>query len=118
MGTCMARRGFLTLSSCDNPASTLCTSCGRLMCTEHLSPASGFTQCLECANTNATYDENATNYDNDTSYRYRHSYYATSGYRPITDDYDGDDVRSFDHSSIGNELADDDEAGDPGFGDS
>lgn len=117
MGTCMARRGFLTLSSCENPASTLCTSCGRMMCTEHLSPTSGFTQCLECANSSAAYDDKATDYDNDWSYRYHHSYYGSSGYRPISDDYDGDDVRAFDRSA-GDTVADDDEVGDPGFGDS
>ncbi|HVR37465.1 MAG TPA: hypothetical protein VMU84_00095 [Thermoanaerobaculia bacterium] len=96
---------------------TLCTSCGRMMCTEHLSPTSGFTQCLECANQNATHDENATDYDNDWSYRYRHSYYAHSGYVPISSNYYDDDVRSFDQS-VGDTVADDDEAGDPSFGDS
>lgn len=50
MDTCTTRRGFLSLTTCGAAAVRPCSACGRWTCNEHLSPASGFAQCLACAN--------------------------------------------------------------------
>lgn len=102
---CAARKGFLTLSDCGNPAMTTCSNCGRPMCTAHLSMQSGFTMCLDCAATAGTTDPNqqqqTTNqpdeYDDVWAHRYRDSYYSSTGYRPVygTTYYDSHDSRSF-----------------------
>ncbi|HYM61112.1 MAG TPA: hypothetical protein VEZ11_09495 [Thermoanaerobaculia bacterium] len=81
---------------------------------EHLSPLSGFTQCLDCyARANdATVDPN---YGPEWAWRSRHQYYRDSHYRPlyagayVGDYYDDYDVRSFDDST--NEGAGDDDDG-------
>ena len=98
MSTCEAQKGFLTLSGCENPAVTACSNCGRSMCPTHLAPQSGFTTCLDCAATTTTDQEGE--YDEVWSHRYRHSYYASTGYTPMdrsrSDDYyDSQDAQSF-----------------------
>ena len=117
MGTCMARRGFLTLSDCGNPATTMCNTCSRPMCAMHLSPTSGFTQCLDCAMTNPQQQQNENaeeQYDDEWAHRYRDDYYSSTSYRPFYsgsryDDsyYSSQDVRSFDEDANDRELADD-----------
>jgi hypothetical protein len=99
MNSCEALKGFLTLSGCENPAVTACSNCGRSMCSAHLAPQSGFSMCFDCAATNADVQEGE--YDGVWSNRYRSSYYASTGYAPMDwssrhDDYDEQDVRSFD----------------------
>lgn len=121
MGTCMARRGFLTLSDCGNPAASLCTTCSRPMCAAHLAPQSGFTQCFDCAATNATVREGE--HDDLWAHRYRSTYYTASGYRPIYSGshhdtyYDDQDVRSFDDEP-NEEMIDEEETDRGGFGES
>jgi hypothetical protein len=116
MGSCMARKGFLTLSDCGNPAMTACSNCSRPMCTLHLSPTSGFSQCLDCAAAGPV-QENAEGeqYDDVWAHRYRNEYYSSSSYRPFYvgshyDDsyYNSQDVRAFDDSANDRDFADDD----------
>lgn len=127
MGTCMARRGFLTLSDCENPATTMCGTCGRPMCVAHLSPQSGFSTCYDCAATNPTNTQQQGEegeYDETWSHRYRDDYYSSTGYRPVYSGtresdtyYDDQDVRSFDNEA-GEDLAGDDESAAGDFGES
>jgi hypothetical protein len=116
MGTCMARRGFLTLSDCGNPATTMCGTCSRPMCPMHLSPSSGFSTCLDCAATNPREESEETEeqYDDEWAHRYRDDYYSSTSYRPFysgtrTDDsyYSSQDVRSFDESANERDFGDD-----------
>ena len=116
MGTCMARRGFLTLTDCGNPAMTMCSTCTRPMCTMHLSPQSGFTQCLDCAATQPAAEGEEGEYDGVWAHRYRDEYYSSTGYTPMysgsrVDDsyYDSQDVRSFDDDVNGGAADEGDE---------
>jgi hypothetical protein len=111
---CTAQRGFLTLSGCENPASTLCAGCGAPRCAAHLSPQCGFTKCFTCANLQTTPATDDETYDDDWSYRYRTSYYSDSGYRPVHS-YDQSDASGFNDSSDDLTADDRDEAS---FGDS
>lgn len=113
MSTCTAQSGFLTMSGCDNTATTVCASCGSPRCPIHLSPRSGFTQCLECANREPQPEQEEADYDEDWSYRYRDSYYSSSGYRPHSS-YDETDSAAF----VDGERMGDDERDDASFGDS
>ena len=126
MGTCMARRGFLTLSDCENMATTACSNCGRMMCPVHLSPTSGFSMCLDCAATtqNQQTQEGETgeqDYNEEWATGYRNDYYSSSRYAPVytgshSDSYyDSQDVRSFDTEEQG---VVDDEEDRGGFGES
>ena len=126
MGTCMARRGFLTLSDCENPATTACSQCGRMMCPAHLSPSSGFSMCLDCAATQQQPGEKKEGegeevYDDEWAHRYRDDYYTSSRYVPFytgshSDSYyDDQDVRSFDESE---QALEEDEADRGGFAES
>lgn len=97
---CQASRGFLTLSACDTPAATACSNCGRTMCPAHLSPASGFSTCYDCAATQRQQEEQGEldqtgEYDETWARGYRSSYYASSGYHPNSS-YDRHDASSFD----------------------
>ena len=113
--TCQASKGFLTLSDCGNPAASACSHCGRTLCPAHLSPASGFSMCYDCAATQQQQprDEAATDpeYDDTWAHGYRSSYYSSSGYSPHrgTSSYDSQDARSFDER--GGDTFDDDERG-------
>ena len=81
---CEARKGFLTLSGCENPATTACANCGRMMCTVHLAPQSGFTMCYDCAATNPQYaQQQEGEYDDTWAAGYRSSYYNDTGYSPV-----------------------------------
>jgi hypothetical protein len=85
---CQARKGFLTLSGCENPATTACSNCGRMMCTVHLAPQSGFTMCYSCAATNPQNQEGQQQqqegeYDETWATGYRDSYYSDTGYTPV-----------------------------------
>ncbi len=124
MGTCMARRGFLTLSDCENMATTACSNCGRMMCPVHLSPTSGFTLCLDCAATQQPQQENQegeTDYNEEWATGYRNNYYSETRYAPMYSGshhdsyYDDQDVRSFDTEDQG---VVDDEEDRGGFGES
>ncbi len=99
------------------------------MCTRHTSPASGFSQCLDCwakeAQSGKTDDDpdrlTARDQDDDLddewTYGTRHSFYA-AGYRPLYgghDTFDDYDVRSFDDTG-GDDW--DEGEGSGGFGDS
>jgi hypothetical protein len=103
-----------------------------MMCTRHTSPASGFTQCLECWAKSAqetsaagrkqgeddlTAEDVDTELDDEWTYGTRHAFYV-AGYRPLYsghDRFDDYDVRSFDDTG-----ADDWDTGEGsgGFGDS
>jgi hypothetical protein len=80
---CEGRKGFLTLANCENPATTACSNCGRMMCTMHLAPQSGFTMCLDCAATNPQYQREGE-YDDTWAAGYRRSYYDDTGYQPVS----------------------------------
>ena len=136
MDTCTSRRGFLVLSSCGAPALRPCAACGAMTCPEHLSPSSGLSECLACANskpkptkgetdTDTDSDDSSSGattssstYDSDASYRYRQSYYRESNYDPSPSSFDRSDSRAFVAGSAAAVALDDDEAGGASFGDS
>ena len=106
---CAAAKGFLTQSECGSPAASACSQCGRPMCTAHLSPASGFSTCYDCAATQQQQEEGGAvepdDYDEGWARGYRSSYYRSTGYRP----YDSTDTRSF--AERGGEDFDEDDRG-------
>ena len=115
---CAAAKGFLTQADCGMPAASACSHCGRPMCTAHLSPASGFSMCYDCAATQQQQqpqNEQDTEYDDTWAHGYRSSYYASSGYRPHSTDssYDSTDASAFDERG-GQEFDEESEPG--GFG--
>jgi hypothetical protein len=115
---CEARKGFLTLSHCENPAATTCAHCGRSLCPAHLAPPH-FTTCLDCAATNpqaqGTEQQGEGEYDDVWAHRYRSSYYTSTGYVAGDSYYDSQDARSFD-ARDGDDFADETERS--GFGES
>ena len=117
---CEARKGFLTLSHCENPAATTCAHCARSLCPAHLAPPN-FTMCLDCAATNPQAGQDQpqgeNEYDDVWAHGYRSSYYTSTGYVPGSRDryYDSQDVRSFDQRD-GDDFGDETERG--GFGES
>ncbi|HYI08297.1 MAG TPA: hypothetical protein VEK57_04430 [Thermoanaerobaculia bacterium] len=117
MSSCEARKGFLTLSGCDNPAVTVCSQCQRSMCPAHLAPQTGFSMCFDCAATSSNVQEEE--YDDVWSHRYRNSYYATTGYMPMDrshdSSFDRQDALSFDERQ---RDAAEDEVERGGFGES
>jgi hypothetical protein len=143
MEHCRAKRGFFSLRDCGEMAVKQCALCGRPVCSMHLSPQSGFTNCLDCEGRQserqalqptqqqqqqqqASPDQPLT--DPGWSYRYRNGYYSRSGYAPIYTGshydsyYDRYDTRSFDSNmaSSGPSTASwgDDVKGGTGVGDS
>ncbi|HYS54727.1 MAG TPA: hypothetical protein VER58_13295 [Thermoanaerobaculia bacterium] len=114
MNTCKAKRGFFSLRDCGEPIVKQCALCGRPMCSRHLSPASGFTRCLDCdarqaekqvlgAPQQPAATPSAVNVNDPAwPYRYRSSYWRSRSYSPIYfgsyyDPYYNDyDFRSFD----------------------
>ena len=116
MSTCVARKGFLTLSDCGATAVRPCANCGRSMCSTHLSAASGFTKCLDCAATSEP--EKPGEYDDLWARRYRNTYYTATGFLPVYGAsrlYDQGDARSFDG---GRQDLMEDDVDRGGFGDS
>ena len=119
MNTCQARKGFLTLSNCENPALTACSNCGRSMCSMHLTPQSGFTMCFDCAAANPDIKEGE--HDDLWAHRYRDSYRTDTGYTPMYTSryhdsyYDSHDRNSFDQRA---RDAREDQNDRSGFGDS
>jgi hypothetical protein len=101
----MAKRGFFSLRDCGEMAVKNCALCGRPMCSAHLSPRSGFVNCLDC---DARQSEQTAlgqpTDDPNWTYRYRDRYYSSAGYAPIyagthyDSYYDRYDTRSFDSS--------------------
>jgi hypothetical protein len=98
---CEARKGFLTLSPCENPAATTCAHCARSLCPAHLAPPH-FTMCLDCAATNQQADpnqpQNENEYDDTWAHGYRSSYYTSTGYVAGSSRdpyYDSQDTSSF-----------------------
>lgn len=131
MTGCQCKSGFFTLRDCDEPPVRSCTECGRMICTRHTSPASGFMQCLDCwARTGQekkeegehedeplTADDTETTLDDEWTYGTRHAFYA-AGYRPLYsghDTFDDYDARSFDDTGVEDWDAGE---GSGGFGDS
>lgn len=97
---CAATKGFLTLGDCGNPAASTCSQCGRPMCAAHLSPATGFSTCYDCAATQQPAQQKEGTeqgeYDESWAHGYRSSYYSDSGYRPSrTTTYSSEDTSSF-----------------------
>lgn len=132
MSGCECKSGFFSLRDCDGAPAASCAACGRAVCTRHLSPASGFTECLDCHARAAQQPEGepgATGaapgadapLDDEWTYGARHRFYS-SGYRPVYAGshygtyYDSYDTRSFDETDSGGG----DDAAEPaaGFGDS
>jgi len=127
MTGCQCKSGFFTLRDCDEPPVKSCAACGRMICTRHTSPASGFTQCLDCwAKEGAKEEEDPDRMtakdeesalDDEWTYGTRSAFYA-GGYRPLYaghDTFDDYDARSFDDTS-GEDWDTGDGGG--GFGDS
>jgi hypothetical protein len=126
MSGCECKSGFFSLRDCDGAPAGACSECGRSACTRHLSPASGFTQCLDCharAEQQPQEGQAATGeeaLDDEWTYGARHRYW-TSGYSPVYTGshhhryYDSYDTRSFDET--GAEAVEEDR-GSAGFGDS
>lgn len=48
MTGCECKSGFFSLRDCDGAPAGSCSACGRTVCSRHLSPASAFSQCLDC----------------------------------------------------------------------
>lgn len=120
MNTCSIRKGFLTLRNCGNPAARNCETCNRPACSQHLSPSSGFAECLECA-AGKIRDDTGDATTPEAAYRYRRRYYD-DGYTPIyygaaASSYDDYDVRSFDADMNAGALDHDDGTA-ASFGDS
>lgn len=116
MNTCEARKGFLTLSGCENPAVRACSQCGHSMCSTHLTPQSGFSKCFNCTASSLSVPDGE--YDDIWAHRYRSRYYSSTGYTPMawsSRDYDDQDARSFDERELD---AAEDENDRRGFGDS
>ncbi len=131
MTGCECKSGFFSLRDCDGAPAGACSECGRTACTRHLSPASGFTQCLDCharaeqqpgegqARARGAVGEDAA-LDDEWTYGARHRFYS-SGYHPVYTGshydryYDSYDTRSFDETDTGETEADEPAAG---FGDS
>ena len=116
---CAAAKGFLTQSECGTPAATACSQCGRPMCAVHLSPASGFSTCYDCAATQQPQQgeqqqQQDVEYDDQWAHGYRASYYSSTGYRPTGSSYDSTDAHAFSESGGGD--FEDDEHGAGGFG--
>ena len=126
MSGCECKSGFFSLRDCDGAPAGACSECGRTACARHLSPASGFTHCLDCharAQQQPQEGQPATGeepLDDEWTYGARHRYY-TSGYSPVYTGshhsryYDSYDTRSFDETDSGGV---DEERGSAGFGDS
>ena len=113
---CAAAKGFLTQTDCGAPAASACTHCGRPMCAAHLSPASGFTMCYDCAATQQQQQQQPenTDYDDTWAHGYRSSYYSSTGYRPhSSSSYDNTDADAFNDQTT-DEFDEDREPG--GFG--
>src|SRR6058998_2344200 len=96
MERCRAKRGFFSLRDCGEMSVKQCAGCGRPMCSQHLSPQSGFTRCLDCEGRAVEKEAIAKKdspppskpLDDPTwSYRYRDRYYSRSGYAPIYTGY-------------------------------
>ena len=122
MQTCRARRGFFSLRDCGERALKQCALCSRPMCSQHLSPRSGHSRCLDCEGRAVEKDVLATppgprkgtppppleapagNALTDPAWpqRYRERYYSRAGYAPLYAGayydtyYDRYDTRSFD----------------------
>jgi len=115
--TCEARKGFLTLSDCQNPPVTQCSNCARSMCSAHLAPQSGFTMCFDCAAANPNMQEGEN--DELWAHRYRDEYRTSTSYMPMYASghhyYDSQDSRSFDERE---RDAREDETDRGGFGES
>lgn len=127
MTGCECKSGFFSLRDCEEPPSTSCAECGRMVCARHLSPASGFTRCLDCQARAAQAEQGQAPpppgdpaLDDEWTYGARHRYYS-SGYHPLYTGsryhhyYDTYDTRSFDETDAGDVDAGD---GGAGFGDS
>lgn len=85
---CEGRKGFLTLSNCENPGVTACASCARMMCPAHLSARSGFTTCLDCAAASLQNQQERGEHDETWAAGYRRSYYDDTGYSPVFSHHD------------------------------
>ncbi len=139
MEHCRAKRGFFSLRDCGEMAVKQCALCGRPVCSMHLSPQSGFTNCLDCEGRQSERQVLQNQQPQQTpadqplddptwSYRTRDRYYSRSGYAPIYTGshydsyYDRYDTRSFDSNmaSSGPSTASwgDDVKGGTGVGDS
>ena len=127
MTGCECKSGFFSLRDCEEPPSASCAECGRQVCSRHLSPASGFAKCLDCAARAAQAEQGQAPpapgeeaLDDEWTYGARHRYYS-SGYHPLYTGsryhhyYDSYDTRSFD--DVDTAEADAGERG-AGFGDS
>jgi hypothetical protein len=137
MITCECKSGFFSLRDCDGVVASHCNTCQRGVCSRHISPASGFTQCLDCWARGAQEKDQSQQpvSDSDTgalapmnrppdavgddvsvtdewTYGYRHRFYS-SGYSPIyagthySTYYDTYDTRSFDEYDAGDTETDD-----------
>jgi hypothetical protein len=117
MEHCRAKRGFFSLRDCGEMVVKQCALCGRPVCSMHLSPRSGFTNCLDCEGRASEREvlqqpkqqqqqvpPDQPLSDPGWSYRYRDRYYSRTGYAPIyaghyyDSYYDRYDTRSFDSS--------------------
>ena len=131
MTGCQCKSGFFTLRDCEETPIRNCDGCGLMMCTRHTSPASGFTQCLDCWARSSqqkeehegdeeelTAEDSDVALDDEWTYGARSAFYA-SGYSPIypgRGSFDSYDARSFDDAGGADDFDGDDGGG--GFGDS
>ena len=129
MSGCECKSGFFSLRDCDGAPAGACSECGRTACTRHLSPASGFSQCLDCHARAVQAEQGQAPpppgdpaLDDEWTYGARHRQYL-AGYHPVYTGshyhhyYDSYDTRSFDDSDAG-ETDDGDRGAGAGFGDS
>jgi uncharacterized membrane protein YgcG len=71
MSGCAQRTGFLTLTTCGEPAAAACVSCGKAICAGHIHHTPSGILCPDCAVLGLDADE-ASRRGLDSSY-YRHS---------------------------------------------
>lgn len=118
---CQCTRGFFTLRPCAVEAPNNCPQCQRWICAEHWYVGGPIHCCVECA---ARADEARHVYDDDLWFHsYRDRYYTSSGYRAVyvgyvDPYYDRYDVRGFDAAAAPAGVADFDDDGAGGLGDS
>ena len=102
MNICAHRTGFLTLTTCNEPAVSTCMLCGKQICANHLLMKHDGPHCPDCAVVGMDADE-ASRHGLHSSY-YRHSV----GSHSDTTSYSSSDYESFDTSAA--------EGGDSGGG--
>ncbi len=118
MPMCAIKKGFFALRDCGTQTIHVCQRCYRPVCEEHSDQEMGEVICVDClakGHQEETLQEDDWLENPNMPYRYRHTYYTDSRYRPIYRGshhysyYDDYDVRSFDREYADESLDYDDD---------